>query len=120
MIEIIPGMPGNILAFKASGEVTEEDYETVLVPAIEEKLKTNGKIRILYRMEADFLEFSAAALWEDAKVGLKHLAAYEKIAFVSDVHWMNSAVRMFGLLVPCPVRVFAGGDLDGAKAWLGE
>ena len=35
MIEIMSGLPENVVAAIANGEVTGEDYEKVLIPAIE-------------------------------------------------------------------------------------
>jgi len=45
IIEIIPSMPENIVAVNASGKVTGEDYDNVLMPAIEDKL--NECVRVL-------------------------------------------------------------------------
>ena len=39
MIELIPDLPENVLGFSAKGEVTVEDYETVLIPAVEARIK---------------------------------------------------------------------------------
>ena len=35
MVEPIPNLPDNVLGFKAIGRVTSEDYETVLIPAVD-------------------------------------------------------------------------------------
>jgi hypothetical protein len=35
MIVEIPGLPDNVLGFAAKGTVTANDYETVLLPAVE-------------------------------------------------------------------------------------
>ena len=39
MIKTIKDLPSNVLGFEASGAVTGKDYESVLVPAVEAKLK---------------------------------------------------------------------------------
>jgi hypothetical protein len=41
----------------ATGEITGADYESILMPAIEEKLKSNSKIRMLYHIGSDFEGF---------------------------------------------------------------
>jgi hypothetical protein len=38
MIEIMTGFPDGVPGFDATGKVTAEDYETVLVPAVEDML----------------------------------------------------------------------------------
>ena len=120
MIEIMQGMPENIVAVSASGKVTGEDYDNVLIPAIEDKLRKHGKIRVLYTLDSDFTGFTAEAMWDDAKIGLKHLTAYEKVAVVSDVSWVVSAVKFFSFIMPCPVKTFGYGKLSEAKNWICE
>jgi len=120
MIEMIPGMPDEIVAVSAKGTVTGEDYENVLVPAIEDRLKRHQKIRMLYELGREFSGFTAAAMWDDAKVGMRHLIAFEKIAVVSDVDWIAGAVRIFAFVIPCPVRVFRNHKLTDAKNWVSQ
>lgn len=89
MIEIIQGLPDNVVAVTASGKVTGEDYDSVLIPVIEEKLKKHDKIRVLYVLGPDVSGFTAGAMWDDAKIGIRHLTAYEKVSVVSDANWIT-------------------------------
>ena len=41
MIEVIPNLPDNVAAFKATGEVTKEDYDLVVQPWVNRKIKEN-------------------------------------------------------------------------------
>jgi len=70
MLKVINDLPDNVLGIEASGEVTAEDYETVLVPALEDKLSTIKRVRFLYVFGEDFTDYTGGAAWEDAKVGL--------------------------------------------------
>ena len=78
MIKIISDLPNNVLGFESSGTVTGEDYETVLIPAVEEKLKAFPKVRLLYHLGSEFTGYDMEAMWDDAKIGFKHLKAWEK------------------------------------------
>ncbi len=118
MIEVLPDYPDNILAISASSNSTGADYESVIIPGIEAKVEAHGKIRMLYHLGPDFTGFDAAAMWEDATTGLKHFTDFEKIAFVSDVEWINHMVSAFGFMIPCPVKVFSGRQLDQASDWI--
>jgi hypothetical protein len=118
MIELMSGLPDNVLGLSASGEVTAEDYVRTLIPAIEERIGRHGKIRLLYHLGPAFTGYSMGAMWDDAKVGMAHLFDFEKIAVATDVDWCRHAVRLFGLLIPCPVKLFANADLAAAKAWV--
>lgn len=120
MIEIIPVESDRILAIAAHGTVSAEDYENVIVPAIEKKLRNYSKLRFLYHLGSDFTGYTPFAVWDDAKFGIRHLTSFEKVAVVSEVPWVIHAVKFFGLFVPCPVELFDNDRLDAAKAWLNK
>jgi hypothetical protein len=120
MVEKIPDLPDNVLGFTAKGTVTAKDYESVIVPAVEAIVSRRGKFRFLYHLGEDCSGFEAAALWDDAKVGLKHMADWERIAVVSDIDWIRWAVRLFGLAMPAHVRGFHNRELAEAKRWVSE
>ena len=125
MLETIEGLPDNALGFTAKGKVTSKDYETVLIPAVEEKLKNNDKVRLLYHLGDEFEGFEAGAMWDDAKVGLAHITAWEKIAIVTDVNWIKKAGRIFGFAIETMsvsglVKVFHNAEFDQAITWIEE
>jgi len=120
MITIINDLPANVLGVSAEGKITGTDYETVLIPALEEKLKTNKKVRMLYQLGSDFTGFEMSAMMDDAKVGLKHISAWDRIALVSDHETINSFAKFFGHLMSCELRIFKNNELDAAKKWVSE
>jgi hypothetical protein len=120
MVEQIPDLPQHVLGFTAKGTVTANDYESVIIPAVESLLSRQSKVRFLYHLGEDFSGFEAAAVWDDAKLGLKHLGGWERMAVVSDVEWIRSAVRIFGIAIPGQVRVFHNRELAEAKRWITE
>jgi hypothetical protein len=120
MLELIPGLPDHVLGISASGEVSGEDYERVLIPAIEERLGRYKRLRLIYRFAGDFSKFSASAVWEDTKVGMRHLTQFERIAVVADNEWITRLVRGLGFVVPGEVRVFANEHWEAARAWITE
>ena len=118
MIKVLNDFPDEVAGFSGEGKVTGKDYENVLIPAIEEKLKTHKKIRLFYQLGEDFDRFDLAAMVDDAKVGMKHLSAWEKIAFVSDHHLINGFVKFFGYILPYKMKVFKNSELEEAKNWI--
>lgn len=118
MIERLSGLPDHVIGFSAHGQVTAQDYAQHVVPAVEEALAGHDKVRLLYQLGEDFDGFDAGALWEDTKVGLGHLAAWERIALVTDVGWLRSAAKAMGFMMPGEVRVFANAELGSARNWL--
>ena len=120
MIELIQDLPEGVLGLRASGKVTSDDYEHVVIPAVERALTVTATIRLLYHLGPEFKGYEASAMWDDTRLGLTDLAEWERVAFVSGQDWLRASVRAMGLLVPCPVRVFANADLDQARAWICE
>jgi SpoIIAA-like len=119
MIELIPNLPDNVLGLDAKGEVRGEDYEQVVIPAVHRLRESTGKIRLLYVLGPEFEGFTAAAMWDDAKVGLEHPFSWERIAVVTDHDAYRRLFRGVGFLIPAKVRVFDLAELDNAKAWIG-
>jgi hypothetical protein len=120
MIERILDLPDNVLGLTAVGEVTGADYESVIIPAVKDMLKHQQKIRLLYHIGEEFYGFDAKAMWDDAKVGLQHLTAWERIAVVTNVEWIRTAIKVFGFIMPGQVRCFSNWELAEARQWLCE
>ncbi len=120
MLQTISDLPDNVIGVTATGTITAEDYETVLIPAIERAHRQYGKIRMLYRFETTLGNYTAGALWDDAKAGLKHLTHFEKFALVTDNRVIASSVRALGFLTPGEVRIFALDEMAAATTWIVE
>jgi len=120
MIELMQDVPENVVAMTAKGKVTADDYENVIIPAIEAKLKDYEKIRLLYQIGPEYTGFEAEAMWDDARVGMKHLTHFEKIGVVTDDKWMIRAVKAFGFMIPGEVRLFSNAQLAEAKDWISQ
>lgn len=120
MIKLLPNLPDYIVGISASGQVDAGDYETVFIPAIEAALKKHDRIRVLYELGPQFTGFTAGAMWDDMKVGMAHMRAWERIAVVADQSWVAGAIRMFAFAMPCPVKVFSSQERAKAEAWIAE
>lgn len=118
MIKSMSELPANVVGLTASGQVTAQDYETVVIPAIEGALKDHDKIRLLYHIGPEWTGFTAGAMWDDTKVGLSHMAAWEKIAVVTDVEWIRAGIKFFGFTITGLVRIFGNDQLDEAIDWV--
>ena len=120
MIELMQDVPNNVIACSITGKITGDDFENVLIPAMEAALEKHDKVRALVQVGPEVTGFEAAALWDDAKVGMKHYTRWEKIAFVTDIEWVIRSVKAFGFLMPGEVKLFSHDQSDEAKAWIVE
>jgi len=106
------------IGFEVHNKVSQEDYKNILIPALEKVLKTNAKARLLLKFDSDFTGDEPRALWEDIKLGLKHMDDFERIAIISDKSWINHLTTFFGGFIPCSVSEFKLNQVNNAKAWL--
>ncbi|MCB1775362.1 MAG: STAS/SEC14 domain-containing protein [Gammaproteobacteria bacterium] len=118
MLELLDGLSDAVIGVKATGEVTADDYRNVLVPALEERLERHKHVRLLYVLGSEFEGFTGGAAWEDSKVGMRHFTAFDRIAVVSDLDWVQRMVKALGFVVPGEVRVYDEGGLEQARTWI--
>jgi len=118
MIALISNLPDNVLAIKATGRVTSDDYLTVVTPLAEAKRAAHGTLRLLYHLPPEFRKFTTTALWDDAQIGLRRLHGFERVAVVTDVEWLNSLVDDIRRSGATEVRLFAHTELDTACSWI--
>jgi hypothetical protein len=120
MLRTIDDLPENVLGFEAVGEVTADDYGSVLVPALEAMLASQPKARLLYVLGPEFDKFSGGAAWRDATVGMRHFTDFERVAVVTDKDWIENMVEAFGFVMPGDVETFDFDELNEARAWIAE
>jgi hypothetical protein len=118
MLRVLEGLPSDVLGIEAIGNVTDDDYERVLIPAVQARRDAHEQLRFLYVLGEEFDGWSMGALWQDTKLGIKSARDWEKIAIVSDSDAVHHAVKAFGWMIPGEVRVFDDDELDDAKEWV--
>jgi hypothetical protein len=118
MLTRLDGMPAHVAAFKATGEVTKEDYEKVLVPEIERVGKQHGHIHFMMEMETPAKSFSLGAWFQDAWEGLKHYRGWKKIAIVTDEKGIEKITNFFSAIIPGSSKGFSLSQLNEAKQWV--
>ncbi len=120
MLRIINDLPGNVIGISAEETITARNYETILMPALEAKLKSYKMFRLLYHLGEGFTGFDFGAMFDDEKIALKHYSELERIALVSDQQVINSVAKFFGHMMRCGTRVFNNNDPELAKKWIAE
>jgi hypothetical protein len=120
VLQRLKDVPEGIVGIKAIGKLTRDDYDTVLVPLLNDLQREGRRPRFLYELGPEFDSFAATAAWEDAKLGLRSLRAFAGCAIVSDREWIRESTRLVSFFLPCPVRAFSLKERAGAIAWLGS
>lgn len=120
MLTVISDLPATVVGVEAKEKITAEDYEKVVIPAVDaaEAASSDGRVRLLYVLGPEFPQVTAGAAWQDAKLGLGRLRHWERIAFVGDADWLRRAIHALSWAMPGEVRVFASSELDEARGWI--
>lgn len=108
----------NIVAFRALAEVTKEDFQTVVVPAVEKLINQTREINFLLVLDTDIQNFTAGAWLQDAMLGIKHLGKWNRAAIVSDSEEVISFTNGFSYVVPGEFRGFKKEAFNKALNWV--
>ncbi len=110
-------MPPGVLGLEAVDDVEKEDYENVIVPAVNAAIAEHGKVRLVYVLGPEFDDYEKEAVWEDLKLGVQHPASFERVAIVTNARWAGPAIKVFSVLWPGEARAFPLSELESAKRW---
>ncbi len=119
MISYTTSADNPVLGFHISGKLTAKDYEDVLMPAIDKRVKSQGKVRVLIKWDHDFKGWEAKAMLDDARLGFAHWNDFEKVALVGAPKWLDFFSRLFDAISKGEVKAFDEDDYDEALAWAG-
>ncbi len=96
MLQIIPSPHENVVVIKATGLLTDYDYNK-FIPKLEEIIKLRGSVSVLVEFEG-FRGWKPKAMWDDFKLGFKHDGDFKKIAVVGEKarhHVFTDIVKAF-------------------------
>ena len=114
MLELIEGLPGNVVGIAVSGRLTMQDCQDVLVPAMQKSLKRHDKIRLYYELNSRF----PGAAWDELELGLEDLSRCERVAIVTDIGWVRLTIKALRFLIPGEIQVFATVRASEGRAWI--
>ena len=112
MIELVDGLPRNVVGISVKGRVTREECRAVLAPAIAKSLRWRDKIRLYYELGSRF----PGSGWDD--LDFEHASCCERIAIVTDIAWVRLTVKAIRFLIPGEIRVFDTSEAAEARTWI--
>jgi len=118
MFEILPVNDKDILAFRASGKLTDADYKQFL-PVLEEMIRKSGRISLYIEMQ-DFEGWEAQAAWDDLHFGLQHDDDFKRIAIIAEKPLIHAAIGFVNLFSHIEMRFFDNSETEAAWDWLRE
>ncbi len=118
MFTLLHDLPTNVVGVRATGVISKDDYENVLLPRMADLYQRTGSVSLLLQLETELHNYTSGAWLEDAKLGLRYFAKWRKVAIVSNKNGIKWFTDTFGLLVPGTYKGFMLADLVEAKRWV--
>jgi len=115
VIELVGGLPKNVVGISVRGRLTAQECRDVLMPAMRKSLKYHNKIRLYYELGSRF----PGAAWEDLDLRPRKLfSRCERVAIVTDTGWVRHTVKAVRFLIPSEIRVFSTIEAEEGWAWI--
>lgn len=105
-----------VLGVSVTDKLEVEDYEQ-LEPALERLISEQGEIDLLVQLD-NFAGWSAGALWEDTKLGVRHFSDVRRMAIVGESLWQKGMALFVKPFTSATVRYFDVAETGEAMAWL--
>lgn len=120
MIDIMPESTKRMLAVKATGTLTDNDYTEVWIPALQKIIDEYESANVLLYMDEDFKGWDMKAMWEDAKFGYKHRNDFAKIAIVGGPTWVTWGLKIGEFMLDSEVKTYESTQLQEALEWAAQ
>jgi Protein of unknown function (DUF3478). len=118
MLTIMQGLPDTVAGIHAQGNVTKDELDHILIPALDDLVARTGDIRYLLVLDTDLTNWDIGAWLSDAAVGIKHFTKWKKIAVVTDKTVVQKFTDLFSAVVPGDSKGFEMNELEEAKKWV--
>jgi hypothetical protein len=120
MLTMIEDLPDHVIGIRITDKLRAEDYERQLIPLINEKLEKHRKLDFLCCIDGEWKGMEAGAVWQDLRLGLGRFGHWARMAIVTDIDWLERAIKLFGLFSPGELRHFDSDDYGAARDWVCE
>ncbi len=120
MLQLINDLPRHVIGIHAFADVSEKEYEEVLIPLINDPLEKNKKISFVLVLETDIKNFEPGKWCGNVKIGLKFFFKWKKIAIVTDQKGVCGYNDLFKYLIPGKFKTFPLDHLDTAIRWVSD
>lgn len=118
MIEPICTVPYGMIAFAATGELTEKDFREVVLPASIEMIEIKGVLNFLMLIDSSIAPVSVGPWWQDALEELRALEKWNRLALLTRRGEFDKYNELIASFIPCPVKSYQIADYPRAMRWV--
>ncbi len=120
MITRITDLPANMVGFRATGEVTQADFDDVVIPEVKKTVEATGVLNYLLVLDTSVKNFTFGAWFKDAVLGIQNLTKWNRAAIITDSEGVHNFTKVFSVLMPGTFRAFDHAEMDKAVDWVSE
>ena len=120
MIKFISELPEKVIGIEVTGNISKEEYDTKVVPRMNELANRHGEINYFIVLKTDITAFDTGVWWDDFKMALNHFTKWNKVAIVTDHEVIKTITHMFGFAFPGEHKTFKLSEYDTALSWVSE
>jgi len=118
MIKQETGMPQNIVAFRASGEVTAQDFKEVVLPAIADLVSKIDEINFILILDTSPEDFTFGAWLQDAWAGIRDLTKWNRAAIVTENEMVEKITPVFSAFMIGTFKTYSHTQMNEAINWV--
>lgn len=117
MFQKIDNVPGNILALKIIGEISDKEYDEICA-MLENRIAQGSQMRLFLVVEP-YLSFnSAESLYEDLRFVKTYSESIDRVAVLGDRAWEKTWLALFALFSKVQMEHFEKSEVEAATQWL--
>lgn len=120
MIIRITDLPENMVGFRATGEVSQADFDEVVIPEVKKTVEATGVLNYLLVLDTSVKNFTVGAWFKDAVLGIQNLTKWNRAAIITDSEGVQNFTKVFSVLMPGTFKAFDHADRDKAIDWVSE
>lgn len=111
-------MPQNIVAFRAWGEVTAQDFKEVVLPAIADLVSKIDEINFILILDTSPTDFTIGAWLQDAWAGIRDLTKWNRAAIVTGNEMVEKITPVFSALMIGTFKTYSHTQMNEAINWV--
>jgi hypothetical protein len=120
MITKINDLPANMAGFRATGEVTQADFDDVVIPEVKKQVAATGVLNYMLVLDTSVKNFTFGAWFKDAVLGIRNLTKWNRAAIIADSQGIHTFTDIFSAVMPGTFRAFDHAEMDRAVDWVSE
>ncbi len=119
-MQSIKNTPVTMVGFKSRNEITRNDFDSIMLPAVVELIQRTSKLNFLLVLDAEFESFAVGAWLKEAMIRLHYMSKWNRVAVITNTQVIKSFSNPIVKAVPGEFRGFNQNELQEAIAWVSE